>query len=128
MLINTPISLGELLDKISILIIKKKNIKDKDKLKLITNELKLLNKTLDNVLSNDLDIKIYLNKLIFINTKLWKIEDNIRECERLKKYDEEFINLARSIYFTNDKRSKIKLEVNNKFGSTIIEVKSYEVY
>jgi len=128
MLINTPISLGELLDKISILIIKKKNIKDKDKLKLITNELKLLNKTLDNVLINDLDIKIYLNKLIFINTKLWKIEDNIRECERLKKYDEEFINLARSIYFTNDKRSKIKLEVNNKFGSTIIEVKSYEVY
>ena len=128
MIINTPISLGELLDKISILKIKKINIKSIDKLKLINEELKLLKKILDNALPGNLEINKYLNKLIITNSKLWKIEDDIRKCERKKRYDQKFIDLARSVYFTNDKRTQIKLEINKKFDSTIIEVKSYEKY
>ena len=70
----------------------------------------------------------YLHQLVKINTKLWKIEDNIRECERQNKFDKEFIELARGVYFTNDERSQVKLEINKKFGSQIIEVKSYKKY
>ena len=66
--------------------------------------------------------------MIIINKKLWKIEDNIRACERKKKFDQEFIKLARLVYFTNDERSKIKFEINKKYGSQIVEVKSYEKY
>ena len=128
MIINTPISLGELIDKISILQIKKKNIEDIEKQKLINDELTMLDKVLEKVLGNNSDIAEYLLQLIEINTKLWKIEDNIRECERQNKFDKEFIELARGVYFTNDERSKVKLEINNKFGSQIIEVKSYKKY
>ena len=128
MIINTPISLGELIDKISILQIKKKNIEDIEKQKLINNELAMLDKVLEKVLGNNSDIAEYLLQLIEINTKLWKIEDNIRECERQNKFDKEFIELARGVYFTNDERSKVKLEINKKFGSEIIEVKSYKKY
>ena len=128
MIINTPISLGELIDKISILQIKKKNIEDIEKQKLINDELTMLDKVLEKVLGNNSDIAEYLHQLIEINTKLWKIEDNIRECERQNKFDKEFIELARGVYFTNDERSKVKLEINKKFGSQIIEVKSYKKY
>ena len=128
MIINTPISLGELIDKISILQIKKKNIEDIEKQKLINDELTMLDKVLEKVLGNNSDIAEYLLQLIEINTKLWKIEDNIRECERQNKFDKEFIELARGVYFTNDERSKVKLEINRKFGSQIIEVKSYKKY
>ena len=128
MIINIPISLGELIDKISILHIKKKKIEDAEKQKLADNELTLLEEILKNVLGNDKDIKEYLNKLITLNTKLWIIEDNVRECESQKKFDKDFIELARSVYFTNDERSKIKLEINEKFGSQIIEVKSHKKY
>ena len=69
-----------------------------------------------------------LNKLIITNTKLWKVEDNLRECEKQKKFDKKFIKLARSVYFINDERSKIKREINNKFGSQIVEVKFYKQY
>ena len=127
MIINTPVSLGELVDKISILHIKNKNIRDKGKLKLVREELDLLNKTLDEHISRD-DIKIYLDSLIEINSKLWVIEDDIRDSERNKTFDQKFIELARSVYFINDKRSKVKLNINNKFGSKIVEVKSYEKY
>ena len=127
MIINTPISLGELLDKISILLIKKKNIKDKDKLLLVNNELGLLREILDKTIQSNL-LDEYLNQLIEINSQLWKIEDDIRECEKNKKFDQVFINLARSVYITNDKRSEIKLKINNKFGSKITEVKSYKKY
>ena len=127
MIINTPVSLGELVDKISILHIKNINIKDNEKLKLVKEELLLLNKTLDDHINRD-DIQQYLNSLIDINSKLWVIEDNIRDCERNKIFDQKFIDLARSVYFTNDKRSEVKLEINKKFGSQIIEVKSYEQY
>ena len=127
MIINTPVSLGELVDKISILHIKNLNIKDSEKLKLVKEELLLLNKTLNAYINRD-DIQQYLNSLIDINSKLWVIEDDIRDCERNKIFDQKFIDLARSVYFTNDKRSAVKLEINNKFGSKIIEVKSYEQY
>ena len=127
MIINTPVSLGELVDKISILHIKNINIKDNAKLKLVKEELLLLNKTLNAHINKD-DIQQYLNSLIDINSKLWVIEDNIRDCERNKIFDQKFIDLARSVYFTNDKRSEVKLEINKKFGSQIIEVKSYEKY
>jgi hypothetical protein len=127
MIINTPVSLGELVDKISILHIKNINIKDDEKLKLIREELELLNQTLNKHIKNN-DIQNYLDSLIEINSKLWVIEDDIRDCERKKKFDQTFIDLARSVYFTNDKRSEVKLEINKKFGSKIIEVKSYEEY
>ena len=127
MIINTPISLGELVDKISILHIKNKNIKDDEKLKLIREELKLLTITLDGHLKKN-DIQEFLDALIKINSELWVIEDEIRDCERSKKFDEKFISLARSVYITNDKRSEIKLDINKKFGSEIVEVKSYEEY
>ena len=127
MIINTPVSLGELVDKISILYIKNINIKDEEKLKLIREELELLNQTLNKHIKNN-DIQNYLDSLIQINSKLWVIEDDIRDCERKKKFDQTFSDLARSVYFTNDKRSEVKLEINKKFGSKIIEVKSYEEY
>ena len=127
MIISTPVSLGELVDKISILHIKNKNIKDDEKLKLIKEELKLLNNTLDDHIKKN-DIQEFLDALIKINSELWIIEDEIRDCERSKKFDEKFISLARSVYITNDKRSEIKLDINKKFGSEIVEVKSYEEY
>ena len=127
MIVDIPISLGELIDKISILIIKEKNIKDDKKINLIREELKLLNETLNKTINND-DIRKYLNKLIEINSALWEIEDAIRECEKNSNFDQKFIQLARSVYMTNDKRSALKLEINNKFGSAIVEVKSYSKY
>ena len=127
MIISTPVSLGELVDKISILHIKNKNIKDDEKLKLIREELELLKITLHYHIKKN-DIQEFLDALIEINSKLWVIEDKIRDCERNKKFDEKVISLARSVYITNDKRSKIKLDINRKFGSKIVEVKSYEKY
>ncbi|MBT3776422.1 MAG: hypothetical protein HOC10_03850 [Pelagibacteraceae bacterium] len=127
MIIKTPVSLGELVDKISILYIKNSNIKDEAKLKLIRDEMDMLIKTLDEHILKD-KIQIYLDSLIELNSKLWVIEDDIRDCERRKKFDQKFIELARSVYFTNDKRSEVKLNINNKFGSKIVEVKSYEKY
>ena len=127
MIINTPVSLGELVDKISILHIKNTNIKDNEKLLLVKEELSLLQQTLIDHVNSD-QIKPFLDSLIDINSKLWVIEDDIRDCERDKNFDQKFIDLARSVYFTNDKRSEIKLEINKKFGSKIVEVKSYEKY
>jgi len=127
MLINTPISLGELVDKISILIIKQKNITDDTKLDHVKKELDFLQKTLMNYVQQE-EINNYLENLININSKLWNIEDDIRECERKKLFDQTFIDLARSVYFTNDERAKVKNNINNAFGSELVEVKSYEEY
>ena len=127
MLINTPISLGELVDKISILMIKKKNISDSIKLQHVNKELEFLQKTLKKYISED-DINEFLLKLVNINSKLWDIEDDIRECERKKLFDQTFIDLARSVYFTNDERAKVKNDINKTFGSELVEVKSYEEY
>ena len=127
MIIHTPISLGELIDKISILKIKQKNIKEKKKLILINEELILLESILADLIE-DKKIEDRMNELLKINSKLWKIEDELRDCEREKKFDKKFIDLARAVYFTNDIRSRIKLSINKDFGSKIIEVKSYEKY
>ena len=127
MLINTPISLGELVDKISILIIKQKNITDKTKLDHVKKELDFLQKTLMNYVQQE-EINTYLENLININSKLWNIEDDIRECERNKLFDQSFIDLARGVYFTNDERAKVKNDINKTFGSELVEVKSYEEY
>ena len=127
MLINTPISLGELVDKISILMIKKKNISDSIKLQHVNKELEFLQKTLKKYISEE-EINEFLLKLVNINSKLWDIEDDIRECERNKLFDQAFIDLARSVYFTNDERAKVKNDINKTFGSELIEVKSYEEY
>ena len=127
MLINTPISLGELVDKISILMIKKKNISDSIKLEHVAKELEFLQKTMKEYISED-KIDKFIEELVNINSKLWKIEDDIRECERNKLFDQTFIDLARSVYFTNDQRAKIKNDINKNFGSELVEVKSYEEY
>jgi len=127
MIVNSPISIGELMDKISILKIKKKNITDEKKLSFINEELQLLASTLNEAVQNN-KINEFLDKLIEVNSKLWKIEDDIRLCESNKKFDQHFIDLARAVYITNDKRSDIKLAINNHFGSTLIEVKSYAKY
>ena len=127
MIVNSPISIGELMDKISILKIKKKNITDEKKLLFINEELQLLSSTL-NAVVQDNKINEFLDKLIEVNSKLWKIEDDIRLCERNKKFNQHFIDLAREVYITNDKRADIKLAINNHFGSTLVEVKSYIKY
>ena len=127
MLINTPISLGELVDKISILMIKKKNISDSIKLQHVNKELEFLQKTLKKYISEE-EINEFLLKLVNINSKLWNIEDDIRECERKKLFNQTFIDLARSVYFTNDERAKVKNNINKRFGSELVEVKSYEEY
>ena len=127
MLINTPISLGELVDKISILMIKKKNISDSIKVQHVNKELEFLQKTLKKYISQD-EINNFLLELVNINSKLWDIEDDIRECERKRLFDQTFIDLARSVYFTNDERAKVKNDINKTFGSELVEVKSYEEY
>ena len=126
-IVNAPISVGELMDKISILKIKKKNITDEKKLLFINEELQLLSSTLNTVVQDN-KINEFLDKLIEVNSKLWKIEDDIRLCERNKKFNQHFIDLAREVYITNDKRADIKLAINNHFGSTLVEVKSYIKY
>ena len=127
MLIDTPISLGELVDKISILMIKQKNINDKLKILHVNKELDYLKITLEKNIKKE-EIHNYLDQLVKINSELWKIEDDIRECERKKIFDQTFIELARSVYFTNDKRANVKSEINIKFGSELVEVKSYKKY
>lgn len=124
-LILAPVSIGELFDKISILEIKESKIKG-DKLKNVKNEiyeLKNIVKKNNLTLKNEL-----LEKLKDTNAKLWDIEDKLRLKERESKFDDEFINLARSVYFNNDKRASIKMEINLLFNSHIIEEKSYENY
>ena len=126
-IVNAPISVGELMDKISILKIKKKNITDEKKLSFINEELRILLSTLNKAVQDN-KINEFLDKLIEVNSKLWKIEDDIRLCERNKKFNQHFIDLAREVYITNDKRADIKLAINNHFGSTLVEVKSYIKY
>jgi len=122
--ILAPISLGELYDKISILEIKMERIKDEEKLELIKKELFLLNEISSKF---PIDDTLYF-QLKKKNEALWGIEDNIRIKEDRKQYDEIFVKLARAIYITNDERSLLKKKINEKYGSNIIEVKSYKDY
>ncbi len=126
--INTPISPGELVDKITILEIKKEFIDDVNKLKNINHEYDLLMQIYNNDVSITDGVDELKTKLKNINLSLWKIEDDIRDCERDKIFDNTFIELARSVYFTNDKRSKVKLEINLLLNSSLVEEKSYKEY
>ena len=126
--INTPISPGELVDKITILEIKKEFIVDSNKLKNINYEYNLLMKIYNDDISKTDGVSILKTELKNINLSLWKIEDDIRDCERDKIFDNTFVELARSVYFTNDKRSKVKLEINLLLNSSLVEEKSYKDY
>ena len=126
--INVPISPGELVDKITILEIKKEFIKNDNKLKNINHEYDLLMKIYTTQISETDGISELKNKLKEINIELWKIEDDIRDCEREKSFSDTFIELARSVYFTNDRRSKVKLEINLLLNSNLVEEKSYKDY
>ncbi len=125
--ILSEISLGELLDKISILEIKLKKIKNRDKILLVKKEYKSL-KTTKNKIKVKKEINNLYKKLKKTNQKLWNIEDKIRKHEKQKKFNKKFIILARSVYQQNDLRSKIKLEINKIMNSNIVEVKSYSKY
>ena len=128
MKISVPISVGELFDKISILEIKTKKIKDKINLKIIKFELLELKRIIKNKKLNNSFNKIQYQKLIKINNRLWSIEDNKRKYEVTKKFDKKFIELARKVYLLNDKRAEIKNKININSGSRIREVKSYKKY
>ena len=124
--ILAEISAGELIDKITILEIKKEKISNKEKLLEVNKELNSLNETLKKSINNESKISSFKNDLKNINLKLWDIEDGKRSAEKNNKFDEKFIELARSVYKFNDERAKIKLAINNALGSNIKEVKSYE--
>jgi len=124
---KVEISNGELLDKFSILEIKMANITDSSKLTNIENEYRELTSDCTDLLRNPTISSLYAD-LKSINQKLWTVEDDIRECERRKDFGQEFIDLAREVYFTNDDRAKVKKEINLASGSSLVEEKSYQAY
>ena len=124
---KVEISNGELLDKFSILEIKMGNITDPAKLDNIENEYKELTSDCTDLLRNSTISSLYA-ELKSINQKLWVVEDDIRECERSKDFGQEFISLAREVYFTNDDRARVKKEINLASGSSLVEEKSYQAY
>ena len=126
--IIVEVSVGELLDKISILEIKQEKIKDPEKLKYINYEYSILKEQLEkNVQTNDQLEKLF-QSLKDINLKLWKIEDKKRLCEKEKKFDENFVKISRDVHFLNDDRSKVKLDINNLTSSKVREIKEYTSY
>jgi len=126
--IIVEVSIGELLDKISILEIKQEKIKDPEKLKFISNEHSILKNQLNKkIIADDKLVKL-AQSLKEINSKLWLIEDDKRQCEKDKNFGEKFIKLSRDVHFLNDDRAKIKLEINNHTGSSIKEIKEYTSY
>ena len=126
--ILVEVSVGELLDKISILEIKQEKIKDPEKLKFINDEHSILKDQLDNNVKSDEKLKNLFQSLKDINANLWVIEDDKRQCEKEKDFTEKFIKLSRDVHFLNDDRAKIKLEINNLTGSKIKEIKEYTSY
>ena len=126
--IIVEVSIGELIDKISILEIKREKIKDPEKLKFISNEHSILKKQLENNVKTDDKLTNLFKSLKKINSKLWIIEDDKRQCEKEKNFGEKFIQLSRDVHFLNDDRAKIKLEINNHTGSVIKEIKEYTSY
>ena len=126
--IIVEVSIGELLDKISILEIKQEKIKDPEKLKFINNEHSILKAQLESNVKSNEKLNSFYQSLKKINSKLWVIEDDKRQCEKDKDFGEKFINLSRDVHFLNDDRAKIKLEINNHTGSTIKEIKEYTTY
>ena len=126
MSVKISVSIGELIDKITILKIKQKKISDATKLVHVNHELSELSSTLESL--NLSGIEDHLNELEVINLELWNIEDDIRDKERSKEFDQDFIALARAVYVTNDKRFEAKARANSKYGADIQEVKSYQDY
>ena len=126
--IIVEVSIGELLDKISILEIKQGKIKDPEKLKFINNEHSILKNQLEKNVKSDDKLNDLYQSLKEINSKLWVIEDDKRQCEKEKDFGEKFIKLSRDVHFLNDDRAKIKLEINNHTGSVIKEIKEYTSY
>ena len=126
--ILVEVSVGELLDKISILEIKQEKIKDSEKLKFINEEHSILKDQLNNNVKSDQKLNELFESLKQINAKLWVIEDDKRQCEKEKDFTEAFIKLSRDVHFLNDDRAKIKLEINNHTGSKIKEIKEYTSY
>ena len=126
--ILVEVSIGELLDKISILEIKLSKIKDSENLKFISNEHSILKKQLDNNVKSDDKLVKFFQSLKEINEKLWVIEDEKRQCEKDKDFGKQFIKLSRDVHFLNDERAKIKLDINNHTGSSIKEIKEYTSY
>ena len=126
--ILVEVSVGELLDKISILEIKQEKIKDSEKLKFINEEHLILKDQLNNNVKSDQKLNELFESLKQINAKLWVIEDDKRQCEKEKDFTDTFIKLSRDVHFLNDDRAKIKLEINNHTGSKIKEIKEYTSY
>ncbi len=126
--IIVEVSVGELLDKISILEIKQDKIKDPEKLNFINNEHSILKNQLEKNVKSDEKLEKLFQDLKDINAKLWVIEDDKRDCEKNKDFGDKFIKLSRDVHFLNDDRAKIKLEMNNHTGSSIKEIKKYTSY
>ena len=126
--ILVEVSVGELLDKISILEIKQEKIKDTEKLKFINEEHSILKDQLNKNVKSDRKLNELFQTLKKINAKLWIVEDDKRQCEKDKNFTENFIKLSRDVHFLNDERAKIKLEINNLTGSKIREIKEYTNY
>lgn len=126
MKVTVEVSLGELVDKLTILEIKSEKILDKQKIENVDHERKYLTHCLEKLNLENIDL--FFKRLKEINLKLWDIEDDIRECERRNDFTQEFITLARSVYKVNDQRFLVKSEINQKFGSELNEVKSYKEY
>jgi len=126
--ILVEVSMGDLLDKISILEIKKEKIKDTEKLKFIDEEHNILKEQLNNNVTSDEKLEKLFQSLKEINAKLWVIEDDKRMCEKNSDFGEKFVKLSRDVHFLNDDRANIKLEINNHTGSKIKEIKEYTNY
>jgi len=126
--ILTEISAGELLDKISILEIKLEKVQDKESLKEINKEYKVLKNAQDSNIKISEDLRVLFHDLKKINITLWEIEDQVRSCEKNKDFGEKFVQLARNVYLSNDKRSNIKLKINKLLGSNLREIKKYSDY
>jgi hypothetical protein len=126
-MISIPVSVGEMIDKLSILQVKKIKVSNEEKLEFINKEFELLY-NLSSEYLNNLEIELIYSKLILVNTNLWDIEDKLRILEKEKKFDTEFIALARKVYFTNDERFRLKNEINLLTSSEIREIKDYVKY
>ena len=126
-MVSIPVSIGELIDKLSILQVKKTKISDESKLKFVEKEFELLH-NLSSVYLNNFEVEPLYNQLVEINTSLWDVEDRLRVIEKEKRFEGEFISLARKVYFTNDERFRLKNEINLITSSEIREVKDYVKY
>lgn len=126
--VNVEISIGEFFDKVTILEIKKERISDEAKLVNVNNELDALNLLLRSLSFSRADVENEIKELKEINEKIWVIEDDIRDKEAAKEFDERFIELGRAVYFTNDRRAEVKRLINQKLGSDFVEEKSYQKY